>query len=1285
MNIRTNGPEAPAATIPFGEVEIPVQLLEAHARGEVVFFVGSGVSVPAGLPDFLKLVKELRDNLTDPSYRAVVTEAMEDKFLDRAIHLIDTETADGRDRVRLAIAKRLLKARTKTSIERTLHSTLLSLATRQPTEGPPICRLVTTNQDRLFEIAARQNGRLHDRVPVFAAPALPVAKRGWSGRVYLHGLLEDKHKTEVAQDLVFSSADFGRAYLTDQWAANFVRELSAGHSVVFVGYSLDDPILRYVGDALAAGAEANWYAFAPYDSNDSSKPSSAADATLHWFRRGVCALPFPVKPGYDYSALTEALETWAELSKDDIALRKRIIDQYAPNVPDNALAVNTRLVLWALDEPTGLVAKHFASIEPAPPTEWAPYFLGSTELTRHGGANLLEEGKLIHEPLLRPVKVSDRATVAVAPRAAYEWPSNKQPYQLQLEDWMIRHADDDRMAYLLLSAGSLVSYGIAARIHRRFEEPDFPPHLRVAYELWMEGYVEIPTHTRLDFGWPNNRGDGLSRSTLRRTLYDAMRLRLSPNLEDHSRYYREQDESSGSPANPARFHLRLQIIDQRSAFLDPKYATAHEVEDDPLLFCRKAEGILLLDAGLLDSLEAAGLYLPDTWHRRSLDSLNEDQEYSYSYLLPVLAMREAVRAVLPRREEEVNTEALHWLRLPALSLQLLGAWALTQAGHLDWSRTIETLYEPLPRGTTRLFDSDYWLEIAKLLAAFAKTGYTQHPEVASKLESAILTAPSLPFPNAERTEELVNYDRYQRLRAIEDGGGTLGEAATAFARRVEAEDEQAKAVADRQQRERDRGTDGGVIRGRMVPRDTRFTDSSPDEWAELLIEFAQDDYDDWFKNVQEDPVAAFKALALAEQTKPLPGGRWSSLLHSNGLGALSNEQFGQLLDYLSNTQASALREMSWALGAFFWSFPRSGISHLPQADELLLRAAPYAYTPEAGRDFDRGHGAVTLTYGAVGYLLSTYRAGARDTASLIDLFNQLSTAFQSAGDEVDTHWHFDLTRGLDTLAAEVPTISDTYLYPAIALQARSDINTAVWQGVGLHLPYYAAPETYTLIRPHLLTALQTIPGEQWKASALNRLTKLTLLKHENLVPPKWFGGILAAGVPGVIELVLEPLAWHIQYADVKQRDSGLPSGAALWTLLSPFFAKIFPKSGTVTRGQMLTGHYLYLILYAGERAAEAAEALKPYLTALPYLSNEGQRVLMKLDEFADEESIRGKWKGKGKSKLLALDQLPDAAPRNTYVRAIRTVLDRVFVDPRYRGEEMYRGFLRKLATYGDGA
>ena len=50
--------------------------------------------------------------------------------------------------------------------------------------------------------------------------------------------------------LVLSGGDFGRAYLAEAWATRFVCDLLDRYIVVLLGYSADDPPVRYLLEGL---------------------------------------------------------------------------------------------------------------------------------------------------------------------------------------------------------------------------------------------------------------------------------------------------------------------------------------------------------------------------------------------------------------------------------------------------------------------------------------------------------------------------------------------------------------------------------------------------------------------------------------------------------------------------------------------------------------------------------------------------------------------------------------------------------------------------------------------------------------------------------------------------------------------------------------------------------------------------------------------------------------------------------------------------------------------------
>ena len=253
--------------------DIPDTLLHAHEEGNVVFFCGAGISYPARLPTFKGLVHKVYENLTE-NKSGQEEKAYDKEQYDTALNLLANRIAGGRELIVSAITKSLKPNYSRKNSKRT-HEALLELSKTRTGNT----RLITTNFDRIFEdVILNQNSHIN----VYQAPLLPVPKNSWDGLIYLHGLLDanpapngvtSKKNTD---NLVVTSGDFGTAYLTERWAARFISELFRNYTVCFVGYSVNDTILRYMMDALAAdkmieGNRPDTYVFANYSKNSDKK------------------------------------------------------------------------------------------------------------------------------------------------------------------------------------------------------------------------------------------------------------------------------------------------------------------------------------------------------------------------------------------------------------------------------------------------------------------------------------------------------------------------------------------------------------------------------------------------------------------------------------------------------------------------------------------------------------------------------------------------------------------------------------------------------------------------------------------------------------------------------------------------------------------------------------------------------------------------------------------------------------------------------------------------------
>jgi hypothetical protein len=295
---------------------IPDELLVARDEGRVLFFCGAGVSrAKAGLPDFLGLAKSVLHELR------VLPESPAQKFLDAAVHQDPIPGIGGilaADRIFALLEREFsvtdieravgaaLKPRDK--VDLSAHRTLLALSR----DARGRVKLITTNFDRLFEAAApRSSLWTPNRLPD------PRSVESFEGIVHLHGLFAPDYEHAVGGRLVLSSAEFGRAYLAEGWAADFIRAVIPSYLIVFVGYAADDPPVQYLLEALnrvVGFPRRGLYAF---------QDGREEDARARWTQKGVSAIAYAPDDGH--AALWEALNAWADRARDPERWRERLI------------------------------------------------------------------------------------------------------------------------------------------------------------------------------------------------------------------------------------------------------------------------------------------------------------------------------------------------------------------------------------------------------------------------------------------------------------------------------------------------------------------------------------------------------------------------------------------------------------------------------------------------------------------------------------------------------------------------------------------------------------------------------------------------------------------------------------------------------------------------------------------------------------------------------------------------------------------------------------------------
>lgn len=268
------------------EVEIPDELIDHLEKGKLVLFVGAGVSMKgkSNLPNFDDLVDEIAKTLYVE--KREITEP-HDYYLGKIAKTKDVHQV-ARDLVHIEKSK-----------PNPLHYAIPRLF---PLDTE--VRIVTTNFDRHFTTAMKEMNR---ELNVYYAPALPTG-RAFKGLAYIHGNIEQEKEA-----LILTDGDFGRAYLTEGWARRFLVDLFSNYTVLFVGYSHNDPVMKYLATGLPPSTRR--YAFVAQGEN-----------TYHWEHLGIRPIVYPNK-GNNHQSLVKAVKRWAELMGDNyITKRMRIRD-----------------------------------------------------------------------------------------------------------------------------------------------------------------------------------------------------------------------------------------------------------------------------------------------------------------------------------------------------------------------------------------------------------------------------------------------------------------------------------------------------------------------------------------------------------------------------------------------------------------------------------------------------------------------------------------------------------------------------------------------------------------------------------------------------------------------------------------------------------------------------------------------------------------------------------------------------------------------------------------------
>lgn len=773
--------------------DIPNELLQAHEDGQVVFFCGAGISYPAGLPGFKGLVDDIY-HIVGTRPNDLEQQVYERKQYDATLDLLERRLPGQRFAVRKALLQALQPKLDQEGATDT-HAALLQLAH----DRNGALRLVTTNFDRIFHGLLATPPAAD--VNTYPAPLLPIPKNSrWNGVVYLHGLLPTELEESELNKLILTSGDFGLAYLIERWASRFVSELFRNFIICFVGYSIDDPVLRYMMDALAADrmlGEVTPLAYAFCDYQSGQRMAKMAE----WEAKGVIPILYeiPADSQNDHSTLHKTLKTWSETYRDGVQGKERIVADYALTKP----SISTRQddyvgrMLWALSHSSGIPAKHFADFNPAPSLEWLEPFseeiFWQTDLLRFGVPPHKKQDETLRFSLIRRP-----ASYAHTPWMAIPLNSNESSQwdavMRQIARWLLRHLNDPELVIWLANRGGRLRKEFVWMVERELDRfaklehdgntaeledicthsPNAIPQplMRKLWNLLISGRVKSLSQSADLYNWKSrlNR-DGL-------TVFLRLELReiLAPKIimKKPFSWHKSDEAKTAEPAT----HINELVDCELVLATDHVHSVINDLQQTQIWSEVQHDLINEFQQLLHDALDlqnelgkANGQSDRSYWDLPSISPHWQNRHFN-DWVSLIELLRDSWLAIYRKNSVYATRIAKGWFLLPYPTFKRLALFAAQHDKCVSSDEWVEWL----------LVDKCWWLwsldtkrETLRLLVL---QGARMSNEARQQLESAILEGPPREMYrddiDPEDWQKLVERSIWLHLAKLSSGGCVLG-------------------------------------------------------------------------------------------------------------------------------------------------------------------------------------------------------------------------------------------------------------------------------------------------------------------------------------------------------------------------------------------------------------------------------------------------------------------------------------------------------------------------------
>ena len=697
--------------------------------------------------------------------------------------------------------------------------------------------------------------------------------------------------------------DFGLAYLTERWAARFVGDLFRNYTVCFVGYSIDDPVLRYMTDALAADQllgemRHEMFAFVSHSKDKEAKRGN------EWRAKNVTPILYREHRRHWY--LHETLREWADIYRDGVRSKEAIVVRYAGSLPQSSTKQDDFVgrVLWAVSHPSGLPAKRFANLDPVPSLDWLEPLrddrYGQNDLIRFGLSPQEDDDRMPAFSLInRPASHTHaprmglvHETAAITMSAGSRWDT----VMHHLACWLTRHLDDPALVLWLVEQGGQLHRQFADLVDWRLQDLDAlsragntgelsrirsgAPHavprppMRTLWRLLLSGRVAAKLQLNFNLHrWLGRfESDGLT-STLRLELRDMLApgvLLREPFSPSGLQGFSDQQERL---ADLVEWDIVLSSDDVHSA-LDQLRRSSRWPEalsgllEDASASLRDAMDLMRELGGADEKSDSSH------FHQPSIGDHPQNQRFRDWTALIELA-RDAWLETANVQPDQARLTAEAWSLAPYPVFRRLAYFAAAQRSVI-----------PPKQGLAWLLTGDHWWlwssetqrEAIRLLVALVPDLDAAQRAV---LEQAILSGPPRDMYRddigVDEWTELIEREIWLRLVKIDEVGGKLGP-------RAQAKLNELTTLHPEWQPSEDEGDELPVqfFRGPIwttaapLPRQRR-------EMVEWLIRHPEkDDWhnDDWRQRCRDDfPTTACALCALARDGS-WPADRWREALQA---------------------------------------------------------------------------------------------------------------------------------------------------------------------------------------------------------------------------------------------------------------------------------------------------------------------------------------------------------------------------------------------------------------------